>query len=367
MKILEIIPQIADGGAERFVLDLSNELSNQHEVVLCLLFDPQPEFKHLFEELDPSIKLVSCGKRPGLDFRVIFRLFRIMIRESPTVAHTHVRALNYVSFLVFYFWKTQFFHTLHNDAVKEAGNGIGLLLRRFLFWTKRVKPITISPGSLDSFKAAYGREAPMINNGRKFPSRTDCYGDVSREVNGYRRTSQTKVYVNVGRVELQKNQLMLVAAFKQFVGDADAVLLLIGGKRSEDLWDQLRRSVEDEPRILMLGPKVNVTDYLHAADFFCLSSVHEGLPISLLEAMACKALPVCTPIGGIVSVIKNGENGFLSSSVDPDSYLAALRMSAKSNDYDRLIDAASTFYRNHYTMAVCGTNYSHLFKKSKVS
>lgn len=361
MKVLEVIPQMADGGAERFVLDLSNELSKRCQVTLCLLFDPKPEFKHLIEELDQSVKVVSCGKRPGFDFRVILRLFRELVNEAPDVVHTHVRALNYVSVLSLLFLRISFFHTVHNDAVKEARNVVGLWLRRFLFRIKRIKPVTISPGSLESFQAAYGFSTVMINNGRKFPEKTEVYSDVQREVQSLKVTPETAVYVHVGRVEIQKNQLMLVGAFKELVRDADAVLLLIGGKRGEDLWEQLQQAVGDEPRIFILGSKDNATDYLHAANFFCLSSVHEGLPISLLEAMACKALPVCTPVGGIPSVIKNGVNGVLSSSVDQDSYVAALQESIQSVDYEGLVAAASEFYLSNYTMETCGEQYSDLF------
>ena len=367
MKVLQILPQMADGGAERFVLDLSNELSKRHHVVLCLFFDPRPEFLHLVKEIDSSIKVVSCGKKLGFDFRVILKLFRVLVNESPDVVHTHLSALQYVSFWAIGFRKIRFFHTLHNDAIKEARTGTGLLLRRFLFGAKHVEPITISPGSLDSFRSVYGYDVAMINNGRRFPARTDCYDDVLREVGGYRVTPRTKVYIHVGRVEPQKNQLMLVDAFKQFVSDVDAVLLLIGGNRNEDLWEQLHKAVDHEPRVFILGPKDNATDYLHAAEFFCLSSVHEGLPISLLEAMACKALPVCTPVGGIPSVIQNGKNGMLSSSVDQDSYVAALGLSSQSAAYDGLVAAASESYLSNYTMEVCGEQYNNLFGTRKLT
>ena len=42
---------------------------------------------------------------------------------------------------------------------------------------------------------------------------------------------------------------------------------------------------------------------MYLSDAFCLTSVYEGLPISLLEAISCGCVPVCTPVGGITEVV----------------------------------------------------------------
>ncbi len=52
-------------------------------------------------------------------------------------------------------------------------------------------------------------------------------------------------------------------------------------------------------------------EYLKMGDAYALCSSYEGMPISLIEAIGVGCIPVCTPVGGIVDVVHNGENGFL--------------------------------------------------------
>ena len=56
MKILEIIPQLSSGGAERFVVDLCNELVKQNDVVLLLFFDLK-EFGFYYQDLSPKVHI----------------------------------------------------------------------------------------------------------------------------------------------------------------------------------------------------------------------------------------------------------------------------------------------------------------------
>jgi len=64
-----------------------------------------------------------------------------------------------------------------------------------------------------------------------------------------------------------------------------------------------------------------------SCDLFVLSSVIEGLPLSILEAMACNLLAVASDVGGISEIIKNGKNGFL---IQPENYKNTARIIEKS-------------------------------------
>ena len=81
MKILEIMYTLSAGGAERFVVDISNELSKDkdNEVVLVTIVDDkQGNNKHYYTELLPTVKYRCLGCKSGLSLSSFYRVFRII-------------------------------------------------------------------------------------------------------------------------------------------------------------------------------------------------------------------------------------------------------------------------------------------------
>ena len=99
MKILEIIPQLSSGGGERFVVDLCNELSKEHDVTLMVLHSLDKVDFYL-KEVSNNVRVVSMNKRMGLDIGLLFRVYRYIRREKPDVVHTHLRAIMYIAFAI---------------------------------------------------------------------------------------------------------------------------------------------------------------------------------------------------------------------------------------------------------------------------
>jgi L-malate glycosyltransferase len=71
------------------------------------------------------------------------------------------------------------------------------------------------------------------------------------------------------------------------------------------------------------GLQEDVRPFLSAMDVYLMSSIFEGLPIALLEAMSAGCAPVCTAVGGIPEVIRSGENGLLVPPMDPAALASA--------------------------------------------
>lgn len=106
------------------------------------------------------------------------------------------------------------------------------------------------------------------------------------------------------------------------------VLTLVGdGSQEESLREQMRAELE-AGRVRMPGRcnQAEVRRALHEADVFLLVSLFEGLPLSLLEAMACGCVPVVGDIeSGIPELVVNGETGFRVPLHQPDAFVRRLR------------------------------------------
>lgn len=363
MKILEYIPQLGIGGAERFCLDLSNELAKDNEVILCVSHSI-PELSHYLKELSSRVRIICFYKSKGIDLRLPFRVLRLIKQEKPDIVHTHLMSLVYTALSAIVYRKVKYFHTIHNAALQESDGRIGSLVRRFLFGYKFVIPIAISKQSAKSFKEFYGFSAITIYNGRDLPDNVEPSSEVVHLFSKIRTSPDTKVIVQLAHVGYQKRQIVMANAISRLNKNGiNIVVLMIGTIDEKAMADQIKKL--NNTNIIMLGPKSNPLDYLKLADGFGLSSEYEGLPISLIEALGMGAVPICTPVGGIVDIVKDGVNGFLADSISEEDYYIALKRFADLNNeaLNQMKDNAKESYK-FYTMTNCAALYNYRFRKS---
>ncbi len=155
MKIIEVIPILFDGGAERFIVDLSNQLAKDQNIsiVLVSLYD-NDEHHFLVDEINPGIRLIELGKKPGFDYRVVLKLFKLIQKEKPDIIHTHLKSLDYLLPIIPFF-KSRGVHTIHNDAFKECQSKFIRRIRNLYYRFNLIIPVTISKDSSDSYYRAY--------------------------------------------------------------------------------------------------------------------------------------------------------------------------------------------------------------------
>lgn len=360
MKIVEIIPQLGSGGGERFVVDLCNELVKSNEVHL-LYFFRNAEANFYEGELNKKVDVKIIQKHSGIDLSLVFKLRRVIKKIRPDVVHTHLNALPYVYLALLGINNVKCFHTVHNDALKEAGTKIMLAIRKRAFKSRKVIAVTISKQSLISFENTYKMTAPLIYNGRNVDKSMHVSKDVMQEVDEYKLDSTTKILINIAHIDEVKHQDMLVRCVKRLSLEGyDIALILIGRVISLNTKDKIEQ--ENCKNVHILGEKRNPLEYLKCSDVFCLCSLFEGLPISLLEAMGLGLPSVCTPVGGIVDLIKDGKNGFLSSGMSEECYYYALKrfLNMNNEELQHMRECVLNSYKP-FTMTTCAMQYEKLF------
>ena len=366
MKILQIIPSLHGGGAEKFTIDLCNELSKEHEVVLCSLFDVE---EHMFmqDQLNDTIKVITLGKKLGLDFSIFTKIFKLIKSEKPDVVNTHLRALFY-SALPIVMKKSKFFHTVHNVAKNETGKSYRTIYKVF-FKYFNVTPIGISNEIQKSIISTYDlNSVPIIDNGVLAPHTTNQYDTIIQEIDNYKIDINTKVFLTIGRISEQKNHTMLIDVFNSLLKKQhNVVLLIIGEDYSEE--KKLKNMLVDKANtnIHFLGMKNNIADYLAGSDAFCLSSLYEGLPITLLEALAMGTIPICTPAGGIVDVLTD-DIGFVSKGFTADDYKKEIIkfIDMSNSQKNKMSEQGEIIFKQNYAIAITAMNYLNLYNNEKI-
>ncbi len=129
----------------------------------------------------------------------------------------------------------------------------------------------------------------------------------------------------------------------------EARLWLVGAERSEgqsflSKLQQLSRELRVDDRVTFAGFRIDVPQLLGAADMVLLPSTSEGLPLTILEAQASRAIVLAAPTAGIPEVVEHGRTGFLIAAHDAAGYAAQIGELLKSPPLVQAI--ASAAYRH---------------------
>jgi glycosyltransferase involved in cell wall biosynthesis len=128
--------------------------------------------------------------------------------------------------------------------------------------------------------------------------------------------------LTLSRLDPQKGLPFLLEAAKMV---PDAVFAVAGAGRDRAALEDQARSLGLNGRLLFLGHRDDIPDLLAVCDLFVLPSLFEGLPISVLEAMAAGKPVVATRIGGTDETVEEGRTGFLVPARDPAALASAIR------------------------------------------
>ncbi len=133
--------------------------------------------------------------------------------------------------------------------------------------------------------------------------------------------------VSVGRLDTQKDPLLMCDAFARLVAQGqDAHWLVIGDGvlRPEMLRRVHEQGVASRVHFLGLQPPLRIADWLRSADLYALTSAYEGMPMAVLEALGSGLPVVATDVGEVRRVVHDGVNGRLLGSRHADDVAAAL-------------------------------------------
>ncbi len=354
MKILEIIPDLRKrAGAEVFFSSLCKELSTHIdlEIVVVVIWNlVDNSFKEL--TTNPRIKFYCCGKeKPGLGFKSAKKLKKIILSENPDVIHTH-RSVMLSYYLAFGFkkHKWKYFHTVHNIATKEAGK-YEIILRKKYVKKGIIQHVGISNIISNSIKETYKREPiATIYNGIDLPS-------ISSKQKKYD-------FICVARFSKQKNHMLLLQTFSEFIKKhKTANLLLVGEGELEESCKHYAYESAIDKNVFFYGASNNVLELMNESKIFVLSSLYEGNPISILESMAL-GLPIIAPsVGGIPDVISNYENGLLYQVSNKKQLIDCMEKLYVDNQLCLKMSSANIEKSKHFSMKKCAEEYIDLFKR----
>lgn len=132
------------------------------------------------------------------------------------------------------------------------------------------------------------------------------------------------VFMSTGQLSTRKNHEVIIRALAK-IDNLSAKYLIVGFGELEEELKALVKELGLETRVMFAGYRADVKELLHAVDAFAFPSLQEGLPVSLMEAMAVGLPIVCSKIRGNVDLIENGKGGYVYECHDVYGFAAGMK------------------------------------------
>jgi glycosyltransferase involved in cell wall biosynthesis len=231
------------------------------------------------------------------------------------------------------------------------------LLRRFLLWSDVVT--VLSSAELAAYRAFDARP-----NVQLLPNAIDPAGLIDHE-RSY-NTDRPLRLVYIGRLVRAKGLFEVIDAMAQLAlaGRKFSLSLAGAGPDLDELVAATKKAGLTD-RVTFLGSVFNATKqrlWLES-DLFVFPTYAEGLPYSLLEAMAAGCVPIATPVGAIPDVMRDGEHGLFVPLKDAEALASAV--SALDDDRGRMVRMAKAARRRiaeHYTVTRLVDDFRRLYQ-----
>ena len=315
VNVLHVVLSLKIGGLERFVLELSKNFSNRvTPVIVCL-----EEAGDLAASAGHT-RIISIGSKPGLKFHSVKKLADIIRKCNINIIHTHNEAAHFYGTLAGFFTGVPVLHTRHGRCLH---NSYKIKLLNIISSFMAAKCVGVSKDVTDELKRTEilsSEKALTILNG------IDVNAYSPRTTHADRKAAQkeTNKCVKIGiiaRLDRVKDHSNLLNSCVILNNLNDNFKLFIVG--DGPMRKPLERQVKElllEKKVVFTGTRHDIADILNDLDIYVLSSISEGISLTLLEAMACGLPVVATDVGGNPEVVINNKTGFIIPPKDPEKF-----------------------------------------------
>lgn len=336
IKILIYTTIFSVGGAERFVLDLVNNINLKLFEVILVIGRKNGTSYYKSLKKDRNIKYINLGSPDNQDDKIYMLLGDTLKKEKPDICFAPgiftnfilLDALAYANYKGKCVIRESNYITSRN-LNQESSNKILEYNQcdRIVVLTKGMKKDLVKHQVKSS-------KITLINNTveiKEVQEKADIFID-NEEFNSIKG----KKIIHVGRLEEQKNQKLLLRSFKMVIEKIKDVDLVIIGKGSKE--NELKKLSEElgiSKKVHFIGFQENPYYFIKRGDLLVLSSLYEGMPHILLETMALKVPVLSTDCKtGPRDILKNGRYGYLVKNRD-DRSMAKKIIDLLSNDKRR--------------------------------
>lgn len=316
MKVLSIIDSLIAAGAERMAVNIANGLALKDiESHLCATHSGGP----LEEFVSEKVNLIVLEKRNAFDITAFLKLVKYVKNNNISVIHAHSSSVFWAVMVkwlvgnVKVVWHDHYGFSEHLD--KRPSFPLNFMARFFghaFVVNEKLLNYSVNTIKIPSGKVSFLANFADLN----FQEADNLTPDIPGLSNNPR-------LVCLANLRMQKDHHTLLDAFKIVKEKyAYATLYLVGGHFSDEYYHSIVNRIENDQELNsfahVLGSRNDVSLILKSCNVGVLSSISEGLPVSLLEYGLAKLPVVCTNVGDCALVLDHGRCGKLVEPRNPE-------------------------------------------------
>jgi glycosyltransferase involved in cell wall biosynthesis/peptidoglycan/xylan/chitin deacetylase (PgdA/CDA1 family) len=356
MRIAHLVDSLDYGGAEKVVVGLALQQARRHAAHVICLRDLGPQPLGVSTLARAGVQVATLGKPSGPHAGTLVKLIKYLRRHRIEVVHTHNHLVHHYGAVAGRLAGCPaIINTLHGSATLTMN-----AWAKALFWTSSRlghKVVSVCRQVHDVFRAAYrlpcGHYA-VVNNGVDMPAATNV-GHCSR--------STPMTFGNVARFDPVKDHDTLLRAFAVVRKQRPyARLRLLGdGELLPDM-KQLAEQLSIADNVEFEGFSPDASSFLKKIDVYVIASRNEGLPLTLLEAMAAGIPVVSTAVGGVPEIIGDAGCGWLCRPSDINDLATTMVKALDRPDLNLVGARGRQAVERHYSVERMACDYESLYE-----
>jgi len=324
VNIAHIVYSFGIGGMENGIVNLANHIDSRK--FRLRIYSLRNEAESLARIKNQSVPFSYFPKRKGNDLTLPFRLAKAIKSDDVDVVHTHgwgtflegLMAARLAGAKAVIHGEHGIF-LLDKQRRKTTYKIFSRLVDQFLTVNEHLRQLLVGQFAIP------GNKVRAIHNGVD----TEHFCHIERLGNRLRDQlalpKETVLIGTVGRFCIEKDYATLLDAFALLVKKTpEVVLLLVGDGPLRCELEAKAESLNLSKKVIFFGASDDIPGLLNSMDVFVLTSTHEGLPNTILEAMSVGLPVVATRVGGIPEAVLDGETGLLVEPGNPVEISAAL-------------------------------------------
>lgn len=323
-RILFVNHSLGMGGIETMIVDMVRLLPADQFSPEVAIFESGGILEQTL--IERGIPVHHLHKRAGIDGGLFLRLRRLLKERNIRVVHSH----NFSAWLYSSIAARSLGNILH---IHTEHSGVGALRRRHAVerWLSRITPYVVAVSKhvhqvmIDDIGISPRRVKLIqngVNTGRFAPNiAVRC---IMRQTLGL---GDNDIAIGIiARLAPVKNHTHLLRAFARILdaGQTRAQLMVIGDGAERQALEALSTQLGIASRTRFMGERRDTEALLNALDIYVLSSLSEGMNLTLLEAMSAGLPIVATAVGGNGEMVEDGKTGFLVPLSDVDAMISRL-------------------------------------------